>query len=124
MGRKALCTAHGKRHFQLRKAMGPAFAPEAVSLYVPRMVEIAEMLCAKWAEAGPLKGQAAFKDFTFQVTHPSAHPDYLMFVLNITYTCSCSTCYATGSRDCTAASRQSHVQCGMCHPQMVACFSA
>ena len=69
MGIQALCTAHGKRHFQLRKAMGPAFSAEAVVLYVPRMVQIAEALCAKWASVPQLKGQAAFKDYTFQVGH-------------------------------------------------------
>lgn len=67
MGKQCLCTAHGKRHFQLRKAMGPAFSAEAVRQYIPRMVQIAEVLCQQWADAGEVKGQAAVKAYTFQV---------------------------------------------------------
>lgn len=73
MGRLALCTSHGKRHFRLRKAMGPAFSAEAVMLYIPCMVQIAEASCQKWAEAGQIKGQAAVKDFTFQVGFLKLH---------------------------------------------------
>lgn len=67
MGKQALCNAHGKRHFQLRKAMGPAFSAEAVVAYIPRMVQIAETLCEKWADSKQVKGKMIFKDFTFQV---------------------------------------------------------
>ena len=69
MGKQALCTAHGKRHFQLRKAMGPAFSAEAVVAYIPRMVQIAETLCERWADLKQVKGKTVFKDFTFQVGH-------------------------------------------------------
>ncbi|DBA96280.1 TPA: hypothetical protein ACH3X3_002462 [Trebouxia sp. C0006] len=67
IGSKALNTAHGKRHFQLRKIMAPAFVPEASLQYIARTVEIAELHCQQWAELKQVSGEHAVKDFTFHV---------------------------------------------------------
>jgi len=67
IGSKALNTAHGKRHFQLRKIMAPAFLPEATLQYIARTVEIAELHCQQWAKLKQVSGEHAVKDFTFHV---------------------------------------------------------
>lgn len=45
---------------------------QAASQYVPRTVEIAQALCAEWAQAGHIKGSDEMKAFTFQV-HDQVH---------------------------------------------------
>ena len=47
--------------------MLPAFSPKAGVAYIPRTVEIAQNLCAEWAEAHNIKSFYNMKAFTFQV---------------------------------------------------------
>lgn len=68
MGDKALNTAQGKRHFQLRRVMEAAFLPEPTLQYIARIAEIAEVHCQQWAHQQNVSGEHAVKDFAFQVS--------------------------------------------------------
>ena len=68
IGKKALNTAHGKRHFQLRKVMTPFFLPAPTMQYIARTVEIAEIHCQQWVSLGHVSGEHAVKDFAFHVS--------------------------------------------------------
>ena len=67
VGDKALNTAHGKRHFQLRRVMEAAFLAEPTLQYITRTIEIAEAHCQQWAQLQHFSGEHAVKDFAFQV---------------------------------------------------------
>lgn len=67
VGDKALNTAHGKRHFQLRRVMEAAFLAEPTLQYISRTTEIAEAHCQQWAQLQHFSGEHAVKDFAFQV---------------------------------------------------------
>ena len=67
LGRKAVTNAVGAYHTQIRKILSPAFTPKASQQYIPRMVEIAEELCAEWAATKHVKGEDTMKAYTFQV---------------------------------------------------------
>ena len=67
VGKKAVTNAVGAYHTQIRKIISPAFTPKVSQQYVPRMVEIAEDLCAEWATAKHVKGEDTMKAYTFQV---------------------------------------------------------
>lgn len=66
-GDQALNSTHGKRHFQLRKVMQPAFLAETTLQYIARTFEIAEVHCQQWAEQKTFSGAHAVRDFAFQV---------------------------------------------------------
>ncbi|KAL3141116.1 hypothetical protein ABBQ38_003469 [Trebouxia sp. C0009 RCD-2024] len=67
VGDKALNTAQGKRHFQLRRVMEAAFLAEPTLQYIARTAEIAEVHCQQWAQQQNISGEHAVKDFAFQV---------------------------------------------------------
>lgn len=71
VGRKGLSNATGAHHMQMRKVVTPAFTPRVSQQYVPRILEIAEELCAEWAEAKYTKGEDCMKAYTFQVIYPT-----------------------------------------------------
>ena len=67
VGRKAVSNVVGSHHIQVRKIILPAFTPKVSQQYIPRLVEIAEELCAEWAAVKMVKGEDCMKAFTFQV---------------------------------------------------------
>lgn len=67
LGDKALAMLNGDYHKQVRKTLAPAFTPKANQQYIPRIVEIAEELCAEWADAKHVKGEDVVKAYTYQV---------------------------------------------------------
>lgn len=67
MGAKALSVLHGEQHAKVRKSMMPAFGPKACAEYIPRMVEMAQSLCAEWVQTRNIKAFYKMKAFTFRV---------------------------------------------------------
>ena len=68
LGAKSLPLLHGEQHRRVRKTMVPAFGPKVGVAYIPPIVDLAQRLCAEWAEAGHIKGVDSMKAFTFQVS--------------------------------------------------------
>lgn len=52
IGHTSLVTAEGDLHHRLRRAVAPAFRPDAIAAYAPTMVERARVLGATWPEGG------------------------------------------------------------------------
>ena len=67
MGDKTIALISHQRHLDVRKMLLPAFAPKTLLQYIPRITEIAEELCAKWANAKEVKGEHAMKAYTSKV---------------------------------------------------------
>ena len=67
LGHKAVVTLHGHHHQQLRKTINPHFTPKAVAAYTPRLVEVAQEVCAELAGAKEPKGEDGMKKFAFKV---------------------------------------------------------
>lgn len=67
IGAKSISMLPGEQHDKVRKLIAPAFSPKAGMAYIPRTVEIAQSLCAKWAGAYNIKAFDEMKAFTFQV---------------------------------------------------------
>ena len=67
LGPKSIVTIHGQHHQQLRKAVTPHFTPKAVAAYTPRLVEVAQEVCAELAHAKEPKGEDGMKKFAFKV---------------------------------------------------------
>ena len=78
VGKKSVSNSAGVHHMHMRKVVNPAFTPKVSQQYVPRILEIAEELCAEWAEAKYTKGEDCMKAYTFQVTCPTFLCAYLM----------------------------------------------
>ena len=78
VGKKSVSNSAGVHHMHMRKVVNPAFTPKVSQQYVPRILEIAQELCAEWAEAKYMKGEDCMKAYTFQVTCPTFLCAYLM----------------------------------------------
>ena len=67
MGPKTIALITHNQHLDVRKMLLPAFSPKTILQYIPRKAEIAEQMCAEWAQRGQLKGEHAMKAFTGKV---------------------------------------------------------
>ena len=67
LGQKSIVTLHGQHHQQMRKTITPHFTPKAVAAYTPRLVEVAQQVCAELADAMEPKGEDGMKKFAFKV---------------------------------------------------------
>ena len=68
LGRKSVAVLTFDDHLNMRKLMSPAFNPKGLVRGVPRLVELAEEHCDRWAQQGELMGARAIKAFTFHVS--------------------------------------------------------
>lgn len=71
LGVNGIATLHGQQHMQARKMITAPLSPKGVLVYIPRMVELAEKLCATWADAKHVKGFDSMKVYAFQVQSSS-----------------------------------------------------
>ena len=67
LGRKSVAVLTFDDHLNMRKLMSPAFNPKGLARGVPRLVQLAEEHCNRWAQQGELLGARAIKAFTFHV---------------------------------------------------------
>ena len=67
MGMKTFALIKHNQHLDVRKMLLPAFSPKTILQYIPRKAEIAEQMCAEWAQQAQLKGEHAMKAFTGKV---------------------------------------------------------
>ena len=67
IGAKAVAMLHGEEHAKVRKMMMPAFSPKACAAHIPRIVELAQSLCAECTETRNFKAFYKIKAFTFRV---------------------------------------------------------
>ena len=72
LGSKSVACLTFDDHLNMRKLMAPAFNPKALARGVPRLVQLAEEHCARWASQGDLMGAKAIKAFTFHVSYRRA----------------------------------------------------
>lgn len=68
LGENALAVVSGERHLKMRKMQKPAFSMSAINVVIPRMADIAQRSCDKWASKGRVKGKICAKEFTFAVS--------------------------------------------------------
>lgn len=68
LGRKSVAVLTFDDHLNMRKLMSPAFNPKGLVRGVPRLVQLAEEHCNRWAQQGELMGARAIKGFTFHVS--------------------------------------------------------
>lgn len=80
LGRKSVAVLTFDDHLNMRKLMAPAFNPKALARGVPRLVELAEEHCARWAAQGDVMGAKAIKAFTFHVSSRLSHQQYLALI--------------------------------------------
>ncbi|KAL3157165.1 hypothetical protein ABBQ38_001405 [Trebouxia sp. C0009 RCD-2024] len=65
LGRKSVAVLTFDDHLNMRKLMSPAFNPKGLVRGVPRLVQLAQEHCDRWAQQGELMGARAIKAFTF-----------------------------------------------------------
>ena len=67
LGFKSVAVLKFEEHLNMRKLMTPAFNPKHLARGVPRLVELAQQHCSRWAQQGEVMGAKAIKAFTFHV---------------------------------------------------------
>jgi hypothetical protein len=118
-----MLTVPEPRHSFLRNLMQPAFTPEAVGRYLPRVEVVVGRWLSSWAAAGDsVPGHQQFSamtfDFILQVGRPgasscwcraAAEDGYLTALCEAPAAC-CAVCFPSGPCDAMAACPQGTVE--------------